>query len=98
MRKIHFLFVCLFQRWTPFNGFRSSNLLPTDRRAWSDEHGDIYLPKESIRLPSAHWNWEGDWFIDENLQGEICTDRGVCKYFSCTRSCETMIEGFVFLS
>ncbi|XP_076458825.1 tectonin beta-propeller repeat-containing protein 1-like [Babylonia areolata] len=68
------------QRWSPFSGFHSSNLLPTDRRAWSDEHGDVYLPKESIRLPSAHWDWEGDWFIDENLQGEICTDRGGWQY------------------
>ncbi|KAK7507852.1 hypothetical protein BaRGS_00000817 [Batillaria attramentaria] len=68
------------QRWSPFNGFRSSNLLPTDRRSWSDEHGDGYLPKESIRLPSSHWDWEGDWFIDENLQGEICTDRGGWQY------------------
>ncbi|KAL8561229.1 hypothetical protein ACOMHN_024485 [Nucella lapillus] len=85
------------QRWSPFNGFHSSNLLPTDRHAWSDEHGDIYLPKESIRLPSAHWDWEGDWFIDENLQGEICTDRGGWQYSmnftgrwtseSCWKSC-----------
>ncbi|XP_070186393.1 tectonin beta-propeller repeat-containing protein 1-like [Littorina saxatilis] len=68
------------QRWSPFSGYRSSNLLPTDRRAWSDERGDIYLPKENIRLPSAHWDWEGDWFIDENLQGEICTDTGGWQY------------------
>lgn len=86
------------QRWSPFSGFRITNLLPTDRRSWSDEHGDGYLPKEGIRLPSSHWDWEGEWFIDENLQGEICTDRGGWQYavnFNARWSAESSWKSYV---
>ncbi|XP_035828223.1 tectonin beta-propeller repeat-containing protein 1 isoform X2 [Aplysia californica] len=59
------------QRWTPFHGFSGKGLIPTDRPGWSCERGHEYRPKENVRLPSAHWAWEGEWFIDDNLRGEV---------------------------
>ena len=46
-------------------------MIISDRHAWSDESGIIERPKESVRLPSAHWEWDGDWMIDDNLRGEV---------------------------
>ena len=71
-----FLFVYFFKRWTPVNGFSGKNLLPTDRKNWSDEIGEGYYPKESFQLPSQYWEWEGGWIVDENFRGHL-TDRGV---------------------
>ena len=46
-------------------------MIPSDRYAWSDESGTVERPKESVRLPSSHWEWDGDWMIDDNLRGEV---------------------------
>ncbi|KAK3703349.1 hypothetical protein RRG08_011215 [Elysia crispata] len=59
------------QRWTPFYGFSKKSMIPSDRYAWSDESGTVERPKESVRLPSSHWEWDGDWMIDDNLRGEV---------------------------
>ncbi|XP_067673627.1 tectonin beta-propeller repeat-containing protein 1-like isoform X2 [Haliotis asinina] len=67
------------QRWSPISGFSGSNLLPTDRSNWSDEHGNGFFPKESFTLPSQHWEWDGDWEIDDNFQGQIAS-RGGWQY------------------
>ena len=63
-----------FQRWAPLRGFHHSHLLPTDRGWWSDEVGDGSQPREGFQLPSEHWEWEGDWMIDINFQGEVISD------------------------
>ena len=44
-------------------------LLPTDRSSWSDIDGMNETPKESFSLPSDHWEWESDWFLEDNLEG-----------------------------
>lgn len=67
------------ERWTPVNGFSGKNLLPTDRKNWSDENGEGYYPKESFQLPSQYWEWEGGWIVDENFRGHL-TDRGGWQY------------------
>ncbi|XP_064478479.1 tectonin beta-propeller repeat-containing protein 1-like [Ornithodoros turicata] len=56
------------QRWNPKEGF-STRLLPTDRPAWSSKDGLSARPKQSINLPSSSWQWEGCWYIDDNLDG-----------------------------
>ncbi|GFR65626.1 tectonin beta-propeller repeat-containing protein 1-like [Elysia marginata] len=63
--------ISLAQRWSPFYGFSKKSMLRSDRHAWSDETGNIERPKESVRLPSSHWEWDGDWMIDDNLRGEV---------------------------
>ncbi|XP_041363457.1 tectonin beta-propeller repeat-containing protein 1-like isoform X2 [Gigantopelta aegis] len=62
------------QRWAPLRGFHRSHLLPTDRGGWSDDVGDGDQPRECFQLPSEHWEWEGDWTIDNNFQGEVIPD------------------------
>ncbi|XP_022235107.1 tectonin beta-propeller repeat-containing protein-like, partial [Limulus polyphemus] len=57
------------QRWNPYGGF-SSNLLPTDRPPWSSKDGLKSLPKESFKLASDSWQWEGEWHVEENLDGQ----------------------------
>ncbi|XP_028989411.1 tectonin beta-propeller repeat-containing protein 1 isoform X2 [Betta splendens] len=57
------------QRWNPVDGF-SERLLPSDRWQWSDVTGLQHQPLDSFRLPSNSWEWEGDWYIDENFEGE----------------------------
>ncbi|RUS72281.1 hypothetical protein EGW08_019953, partial [Elysia chlorotica] len=59
------------QRWSPFYGFSKKSLLRSDRYSWSDESGTVERPKESVRLPSSHWEWDGEWMIDDNLRGEV---------------------------
>lgn len=51
------------------DGF-SERLLPSDRWQWSDVTGLQHQPLDGFRLPSSSWEWEGDWYADENFEGE----------------------------
>ena len=51
------------QRWNPLTGFTSKGL-PTDRHCWSDRSGRTAMSKETVRLPSVHWQWSSDWLAD----------------------------------
>ncbi|MED6287339.1 hypothetical protein CHARACLAT_015403 [Characodon lateralis] len=64
------------QRWNPVDGF-SDRLLLSDRWQWSDITGLQHQPLDSFQLPSSNWEWEGDWYVDENLEGEP-TEKEVC--------------------
>ncbi|KAM8836862.1 tectonin beta-propeller repeat-containing protein 1 isoform 1-T2 [Spinachia spinachia] len=66
------------QRWNPVDGF-SDRLLPSDRWQWSDVTGLQHQPLDGFGLPSASWEWEGDWHADENLDGEP-TEKGGWTY------------------
>ncbi|KAM9715861.1 tectonin beta-propeller repeat-containing protein 1 [Menidia menidia] len=66
------------QRWNPVDGF-SERLLPSDRWQWSDVTGLQHQPLDGFRLPSGSWEWEGDWYIDENFEGEP-TETGGWSY------------------
>jgi tectonin beta-propeller repeat-containing protein 1 len=57
------------QRWNPLSQF-SSTLLPTDRPLFSCADGTLSLTKESFQLPSKSWQWESDWYLDNNIEGE----------------------------
>ncbi|KAG8180130.1 hypothetical protein JTE90_027084 [Oedothorax gibbosus] len=57
------------ERWIPFNGF-SQKLLPTDRPHWSSADGLVCLPQENFKLPSHSWDWEEEWYVDDNLDGQ----------------------------
>ncbi|KAM6951559.1 tectonin beta-propeller repeat-containing protein 1 [Aplochiton taeniatus] len=63
------------QRWNPVDGF-SERLLPSDRWQWSDVTGLENQPLDGFRLPSANWEWEGDWYMDENFEGEPTEKEG----------------------
>ncbi|XP_056153261.1 tectonin beta-propeller repeat-containing protein 1 [Lampris incognitus] len=65
-------------RWNPVDGF-SERLLPSDRWQWSDVTGLQHQPLHSFRLPSDNWEWEGDWYVDENFEGEP-TEKGGWTY------------------
>ena len=39
----------------------NDTLFPTERAAWSDLTGQMYLPKENIQLPGVNWEWETVW-------------------------------------
>ncbi|KAL7979240.1 hypothetical protein Chor_015264, partial [Crotalus horridus] len=62
-------------RWNPVVGFCDS-LLPSDRWQWSDISGLKHLELDSFALPSPHWEWESDWYVDENFGGEA-TEKGI---------------------
>ncbi|XP_063170979.1 tectonin beta-propeller repeat-containing protein 1 [Candoia aspera] len=66
------------QRWNPVVGFCAS-LLPSDRWQWSDVSGLKHQQLESFALPSPHWEWESDWYVDENFGGEP-TEKGGWAY------------------
>lgn len=69
------------QRWFPGDGF-SQKLLPTDRAKFSSEDGTKERTKDSIKLPSDAWVWEGEWQIDTMLDEQVL-DREVeikCRY------------------
>uniref|UniRef100_A0A7N9AXA1 Tectonin beta-propeller repeat-containing protein 1 n=1 Tax=Mastacembelus armatus TaxID=205130 RepID=A0A7N9AXA1_9TELE len=66
------------QRWNPVDGF-SERLLPSDRWQWSDVTGLQHQPLDSFRLPSSSWEWEGNWYVDENFEGEP-TEKGGWTY------------------
>uniref|UniRef100_A0A3Q3F101 Tectonin beta-propeller repeat-containing protein 1 n=1 Tax=Labrus bergylta TaxID=56723 RepID=A0A3Q3F101_9LABR len=63
------------QRWNPVDGF-SDRLLPSDRWQWSDVTGLQHQPLDSFTLPSSSWEWEGDWHMDENFEGEPTEKEG----------------------
>lgn len=68
-----------WQRWNPVIGF-CEKLLPSDRWQWSDVSGLKHQMLESFELPSPHWEWEADWYVDENFGGDP-TEKGVgAKY------------------
>ncbi|XP_047465062.1 tectonin beta-propeller repeat-containing protein 1 [Mugil cephalus] len=66
------------QRWNPVDGF-SERLLPSDRWQWSDVTGLQHQPLDSFQLPSSSWEWEADWYVDENFEGEP-TEKGGWNY------------------
>ncbi|XP_035211237.1 tectonin beta-propeller repeat-containing protein 1-like isoform X2 [Stegodyphus dumicola] len=51
-------------------------LLPTDRPQWSNMDGLASLPKENFHLPSKSWEWEGDWYVEDNLEGQPLEPEG----------------------
>ena len=51
------------QRWFPVQGFKS-NLLPTDRPAWSDRSGLHAASLQAARLPGKRWEWADEWTVD----------------------------------
>ncbi|EAW76718.1 DKFZP434B0335 protein, isoform CRA_c, partial [Homo sapiens] len=63
------------QRWNPMGGF-CEKLLLSDRWGWSDVSGLQHRPLDRVALPSPHWEWESDWYVDENFGGEP-TEKGV---------------------
>ncbi|XP_047231963.1 tectonin beta-propeller repeat-containing protein 1 isoform X2 [Girardinichthys multiradiatus] len=63
------------QRWNPVDGF-SDRLLLSDRWQWSDITGLQHQHLDSFQLPSSNWEWEGDWYVDENLEGEPTEKEG----------------------
>ncbi|KAK1343582.1 hypothetical protein QTO34_016362 [Cnephaeus nilssonii] len=63
------------QRWNPVGGF-CEKLLPSDRWPWSDVSGLQHRPLDGVALPSPHWEWESDWYVDENFGGEP-TEKGI---------------------
>ncbi|XP_053327449.1 tectonin beta-propeller repeat-containing protein 1 [Spea bombifrons] len=66
------------QRWNPVDGF-CEKLLPSDRWQWSDVTGSKHQQLDSFELPSPHWEWEADWYVDENFGGEP-TEKGGWTY------------------
>nr|KAF6482336.1 tectonin beta-propeller repeat containing 1 [Molossus molossus] len=66
------------QRWNPVGGF-CEKLLPSDRWPWSDVSGLQHRPLDGVVLPSPHWEWESDWYVDENFGGEP-TEKGGWTY------------------
>ncbi|XP_054159863.1 tectonin beta-propeller repeat-containing protein 1-like [Oppia nitens] len=64
------------QRWNPVTQFSSKILLPTDRPAFSCADGTLALPKDSFTLPSKSWQWESDWYVDNNIEGEPLEPEG----------------------
>uniref|UniRef100_A0A1A8RK56 Tectonin beta-propeller repeat-containing protein 1 n=2 Tax=Nothobranchius rachovii TaxID=451742 RepID=A0A1A8RK56_9TELE len=63
------------QRWNPVDGF-SDHLLPSDRWQWSDVTGLQHQPLNGFQLPSHSWDWEDDWYVDENFEGEPTEKEG----------------------
>jgi tectonin beta-propeller repeat-containing protein 1 len=51
-----------------------SSGLPTDRYMWSDETGKQELTKDSIKLPSKHWQWMTDWNVDYTISDGVDAD------------------------
>nr|XP_002661342.3 tectonin beta-propeller repeat-containing protein 1 [Danio rerio] len=67
------------QRWNPVDGYTDA-LLPTDRWQWTDESGSNPQPLHSFQLPSANWEWEGDWYVDDESCGRESTETGGWEY------------------
>ncbi|XP_066129451.1 tectonin beta-propeller repeat-containing protein 1 [Saccopteryx bilineata] len=66
------------QRWNPVGGF-CEKLLPSDRWPWSDVSGLQHRPLDGVALPSPHWEWECNWYVDESFAGEP-TEKGGWTY------------------
>lgn len=58
------------QRWGILNKWSHKSMFPSDRWQFSSKDGKRSLPKESFKLPSVEWIWEGDWYIDRGLDGD----------------------------
>ncbi|KAI9586935.1 tectonin beta-propeller repeat-containing protein [Glossina fuscipes] len=63
------------ERWLPIEGF-SKKLLPTDRPRHSSADGSQERSIEKIRLPSMAWQWDGDWHLDLDLEGQSLAEDG----------------------
>ena len=72
------------ERWIPSRGWSGQNLLPVDPWVWSSDDCLRCLPKEDFKVPSEHWEWESDWYVDENVHGHL-TDKGVMSSFLTVR-------------
>lgn len=57
------------ERWT-------SQLLPTDRFAWSDSSGQREMRQEMVHLPSTRWVWRTNWTV----QIDASTDKDGWQY------------------
>lgn len=57
------------ERWYPGSGW-SQSLLPTDRPRFSTEDGLFDRDIQKIRLPSLAWQWDNEWELDLNLEGQ----------------------------
>ncbi|XP_017059867.1 tectonin beta-propeller repeat-containing protein [Drosophila ficusphila] len=63
------------ERWLPIEGF-SKTLLPTDRYKYSSADGSVERGVDKIRLPSMAWQWDGDWHLDLELDGQPLPEDG----------------------
>ncbi|XP_030386254.1 tectonin beta-propeller repeat-containing protein [Scaptodrosophila lebanonensis] len=63
------------ERWLPSIGF-SKMLLPTDRFKYSSADGGQDRSVDKIRLPSMAWQWDGDWHLDLELDGQQLPEDG----------------------
>ncbi|XP_073842358.1 tectonin beta-propeller repeat-containing peroxin 23 [Musca autumnalis] len=63
------------ERWLPIEGF-SKTLLPTDRFKYSSADGQQDRSIEKIRLPSMAWQWDGDWHLELDLDGNSLGEDG----------------------
>ncbi|XP_068143293.1 tectonin beta-propeller repeat-containing protein [Drosophila tropicalis] len=63
------------ERWLPIEGF-SKTLLPTDRYRYSSADGSVERSVDKIRLPSMAWQWDGDWHLDLELDGQQLAEDG----------------------
>eukprot|EP00729_Bicosta_minor_P005227 gene5227-9379_t len=58
------------QRW--WRGYNAS-MLPTDRPNWSNSVGRKEVKRESFKLPSDRWEWDGEWDV---VKGDHTDDEG----------------------
>ena len=49
-------------------------MINLERNNWSDQKGDMYLPKDSFKLPGKDWEWEDIWHVDKHP--EFTDDEG----------------------
>ena len=68
------------ERYTLGAGWSARNLLPTDRPAWSNATGTEEVTRESVKLPSEDWEWEGDWQKDFQLRRKGDVDEDGWEY------------------
>ncbi|KAK6170342.1 hypothetical protein SNE40_018755 [Patella caerulea] len=58
------------QKWYPVIGYTNKGFL-TDCYDWSDSTGRQDRSKETIKLPSSHWQWSCEWCIDFDAPGKV---------------------------
>ncbi|XP_014095584.2 tectonin beta-propeller repeat-containing protein [Bactrocera oleae] len=63
------------ERWLPIEGF-SKKLLPTDRYKFSSVDGGVERNIDKIRLPSMAWQWDGEWHLDLDMDGQQLNEDG----------------------